>query len=318
MGQLYDNFLAVLEERYPHKPDLVSALMNVLHLERESAYRRLRKDVYFSSEEMIQIAGAWNISLDNIAYANQSKIRPFRFKMVEYLDPQEEDYVILEQHNRDLEIVARDPDGMAIEVVNALPRGLYVRSEPLTRFFTMKWRYKNSPEEAIPFYEAHIPERMRKLDLEYVQCLHKIPEMHSIHDSRMIENLVGEIVYFRSIGMLTDDETTLLRDELLMLADYLENVTLTGAFPVTGNRMFFYLSHTCVEAEYLLYRSKDFNLGLVKILERQYIGSLDGEVLDKFMKMSQATRYMSVLMSGSNALQQAEFFTRQREIIMTL
>jgi hypothetical protein len=237
---------------------------------------------------------------------------------VEYLDPQEEDYAIMEQHNRDMEIVARDPNGMAIEVMNVLPRGLYVRSEPLTRFFTMKWRYKNSPEEAVPFREVQIPERMRSLDLEYIRRLHDIPEMHSIHDNRMIENLVGEIVYFRSIGMLSDDETTLLRGELLTLADYLEEVTMSGRFPVTGNKMFFYLSHTPIESEYLLYRSKDFNLGLVKVFERQYIGSLDNNVLDKFIKMAQATKRMSVLMSGSNTLQQAEFFARQRKIIMTL
>jgi hypothetical protein len=318
MGQLYDNFLAALEERYPHKPDLVGALMETLHLERESAYRRLRRDVYFSSEEMLRVADAWSISLDGITCVNNDRIRPLRIKMVEYVDPQQEDYAIVEQHNRDLEIVARDPGGMVVEVVNALPRGLYVRSEPLTRFFTMKWRHKHSPDDAIPFCGVHIPERMRRLDLEYIRRLHAISEMHSIHDGRMIENLIGEIVYFRSIGMLTDDETALLRDELLVLADYLESVTMSGTFPDTGNRMFFYLSHTCVESEYLLYRSKDFNLGMVKILERQYIGSPDGEVIDKFMKLSQAAKRMSVLMSGSNALQQTEFLASQRGIIMTL
>lgn len=318
MKQLYNNFLTALEERYPYKPDLANALMKVLRLEKESTYRRLRKDVYFSVEEVMRVAAAWDISLDNLVHTNQGNVWPFRLKMVNYDDPQEDDYAILEQHNRNLEIVTRDPEGIAFEVINTLSRGLYVRSEPLTRFFTMKWHHKNSPEKVLPFGEIHISKRMRELDMEYIRILHNMPEMHSIHDSRMIENLVDEIIYFRSIGMLTEQEVTLLRDELLVLANYLEDVTTRGKFPDTGNRMFFYLSHTWIETEYMYYKSKDFNLGLVKILERQYVGSSNGNVFDKFMKMVQATKGMSVLMSGSNLLQQTEFFSRQHKFIMSL
>ncbi len=318
MKHFYDNFLLALEERYPSKSDLVNALVDLLHLEKESIYRRLRRDVYFSAEEVMRIAGTWNISLDNIVSLHPKKTRPLRLKMVEFVDPQEEDYAILEQHNRDLELIASDPDGVAIEIVNALPRGLYARSEPLTRFFNMKWRHKYAPEKALNFCDIHIPERMRKLDLEYIHIEHSIAEVHSIHDPRMIENLVDEIVYYRSIGMLTHDDTALLRDELVQLADYIENVTLTGLFPEKKNKLFFYLSHTWIETEYLLFYSTNFHLSMVKVLERNSIASIDKVVLEQFMKMALATKRMSVLMSQSNALQQAEFFARQREIIMTL
>jgi hypothetical protein len=318
MEYFYNRFLAALEERYPSKPDLVNALVDLLCLEKESVYRRLRRSVHFSAEEVMRIAGKWNISLDNLVSVNPGKTSPFRLKMLEFIDPGEDDYAILEQHNRDLELVAADPDGFAIEIVNALPRGLYARSEHLTRFFNMKWRHKFSPENALPFSEIHIPERMRKLDLEYIRIEHGISEMHSIHDPRMIENIVGEIVYYRSIGMLTDDDTALLRNELLILVDYIENVTLTGCFPNQKNKLFFYLSHTWIETEYLLFKSTQFNLSMVKVMERNAIASLDKRVLDRFMKLALATKRMSVLMSESNALQQIEFFARQRNIIMSL
>ncbi len=318
MGQLYDNFLAALLARYPVKSDLVNALSDLLRLEKESVYRRLRGDVHFSAEEMMRVAGKWNISLDNMVSANPAKTRPFNLNMVEFLDPTEEDYAILEQHNRDLEMVAADPDGFAIEIVNTLPRGLYARSEHLTRFFSMKWCHKFKPENALPFGSVQVPERLRKIDLEYIAIEHRFPEMHSIHDPRIIENLVGEIVYYRSIGMLTDGEAILLRNELLSLVDYMENVTLTGYFPEAKNKLFFYLSHSWIETEYLLFRSASFNLSMVKVLERNSIVSVDRSVLELFMKMALATKQMSVLMSQSNALKQAEFFTRQREIIMTL
>lgn len=318
MDSCYDNFLYALRERYPVKTDLVNALTDLLRIEKESIYRRLRKDVSFTVEETMRISRAWNISLDNIAGAHPRKTVPFRLKMVQFVDPTEDDYAIIEQHNRDLELVAADPDGMAIEIVNALPRGLYARSEPLTRFFTMKWRHKFAPERALAFGEITVPQRLRKLDLEYIDIEHRFPQMHSIHDPRMIENLVHEIDFYRSIGMLTREDTLLLGDELLRLVDYIEQVALTGYFPGAGNRLYFYLSHTWIETEYLLFRSAGFNMSMTKVLERNAIVSLDRSVLDRFMKMALATKRMSVLISESNARGQAEFFNRQRQIVSAL
>ena len=316
-NSFYDNFLTALEERHPRKADLVSALMEVLPLEKESIYRRLRKEVYFSVEETVQIAEAWNMSLDSIARTNPTKTRPFHFNMIEYVHPRESDYKLLERYNRDLEIVASDPEGRMVEVLNALPRGLYCRSELLTRFVTMKWLYKyGMPEDIVPFSEIHIPERMRELDMEYVRLVHNIPEVHSIHDERFIEHLVDDIAYFRSIGMVTEEELLLLRDELTTLLDYMEEVTVKGHFINTGNKLLFYLSHTWLETEYALFKSKELTLSLVKILERNAISSTDTKVFDRFMNMVQATKRSSVLMSGSNILQQVEFFARQREIVM--
>jgi len=319
MRQYYDHFLKTLEERYPHKPDLVNALMDVLHIEKESIYRRLRKDVYFTSEEILRIADVWNISLDNMISLTPDKTRPFHFNMIEYVHPRESDYKFLEEHNRKLEMVGNDPNGKMIEVLNALPRGLYCRSEHLTRFVTMKWLYKyGSFEDVVPFSAIHIPERMRALDMEYVRLVHHIREVHSIHDERFIEHLIDDILYFRSIGMVTEEEVTLLRGELITLLDYIEEVTVKGHFLTTENRLFFYLSHTWLDTEYTLYESKDVTLSFVKILERNSVSSSDKKVFDRFMNMVQATKRSSVLMSGSNALQQVEFFASQRDKITTL
>jgi hypothetical protein len=134
----------------------------------------------------------------------------------------------------------------------------------------------------------------------------------------MIEHLVEEIVYYRSLGMLNADDVSLLRGELLTLVDYLEDITTTGSFPGKKGKMFFYLSHTWIDTEYFLYRSRSFNMSLVKVMERNYLASIDKKVLDRFMKMALATKQMSVLMSESNALQQADFLSRQREFILTL
>jgi hypothetical protein len=313
----YDNFIKALKERHPRKSDLANALTEILPLEKESIYRRLRKDVYFTSEETMQIAGAWNISLDNIISTHPTKTRPFHFSMIEYVHPREADYKILENYNQQLQIIADDPNGIMVEVLNALPRGVYNRSELMTRLFNMKWLYKyGETEDVMPLRSIELPERMRKIDLENVHLQHQIPEVHSIHDSRFIERLVDDVLYFRSIGMVTQEEAAQIKKELLTLIDYMESVAIAGYFPGTKKKHYFYLSHRSLDTEYTLFESKDLTLSSVKVLERNSLASTDKKVFDRLMNMVQSTKRSSVLMSGSNALQQVEFFKGQRSVVM--
>jgi len=316
MAHYYDDFLKALEERYPRKSDLVNALMEVLPLEKENLYRRLRREVYFSAEETMRIASAWNISIDNIISANPDKSRPFHFNMIEYVGAGEADYEMLERYNRGLERIGSDPHSKMIEVLNAMPHSLYCISEHLTRFYSMKWLYKyGMSEEIAPFGQIQIPERMRKLDLEYVRCIQNISEVHAIHDRYFIEHLVDDIRYFHTIGMVKEDEVALLKRELLSLLDFMEEVTVNGYFPTTKNKLFFYLSHTWLPTEYMLFESKFSTYSFVRILERNSLASTDKKVFDRFMNMVNATKSSAVLMSGSNTLQRMEFFKNQRDMI---
>jgi hypothetical protein len=316
MNLFYDNFLAALAERYPQKSNLVDALMDVLPLEKESIYRRLRKDTYFTLEEAMIIAGAWNISLDNIARTTPHKSSPFQFDMVDYINPKEIDYRFFEKFNQAMELVAKDPAGKMIEVSNTLPGSLYLGYENLTRFFTMKWFYKyNVLENTLVFGDTHVPQRMRELEMEYSGCVRDIPEVYAICNDRFIENLIDDIRYFKSVRMITESEITLLKGELLEVINYIENVALKGYFPDTKNKLFFYLSHIWLETEYVLYESKDFIFSMVKILELGGICSLDKKVFDKFMNTTQSIKRSSALLSASNNVYLIEFLEKQRNII---
>ena len=316
MTQFYETFLASLAERYPHKSDLVNALVNTLHLEKESVYRRLRKDVSFSAEEMLKIASAWNISLDNIASSNPNKIRPFQLKLVEFADPKEEDYNLLELHNKNLKFVAQSPGGQLLEVLNSLPYRACLSSEILTRFFTMKWLYKyDFPDRVRPMSEIHISERMRKINEEHTRWSFAIPEVYSVSDNRMINNLVDEIAYHHSIGMVTDEEVALLKKDLLSLMDYVEAAAERGQFP-SGQKFNLYQSHSWIDSEFILVRSQQFNLSFVRLFERNMLGSSDSVVFEKLMNKAMSVRRSAVLLSGSNDLQRIELFSRLKKLII--
>jgi hypothetical protein len=81
----YDHFMDILSKKYPTKAELAQELMDLLCLEREAVYRRLRKDVVFPAHEVIKIAATWNISLDEIIGIKSQKVL-FQMKPLNYLE----------------------------------------------------------------------------------------------------------------------------------------------------------------------------------------------------------------------------------------
>ena len=53
---LYDNLLNAIKEEFPQKTNLVNALVDLLCIEKEAVYRRLRGEVAFTFAEIVTIA----------------------------------------------------------------------------------------------------------------------------------------------------------------------------------------------------------------------------------------------------------------------
>ena len=94
--QLYENLVTAIKDKFPGRGVLTNKLADLLMLEKEAVYRRLRGDVPFTIFEIATIAAKLDISLDHIIGSSSGKSRPFQMKMVNFLNPSEEDYEMLE------------------------------------------------------------------------------------------------------------------------------------------------------------------------------------------------------------------------------
>ena len=63
-SSLYDVFLSELRRKIPRGAELTTTLTDMLYLEREAVYRRLRGDVPFTFMEVVTIAKKLGISLE--------------------------------------------------------------------------------------------------------------------------------------------------------------------------------------------------------------------------------------------------------------
>ena len=89
---LYESFLAELRKKIPQGAKLTNTLVDMLYIEREAVYRRLRGEVPFTFMEVMTIAKELGISLDNLTETDTCKSRPFQLKLVEYANPLDADF----------------------------------------------------------------------------------------------------------------------------------------------------------------------------------------------------------------------------------
>ena len=247
----YDSFMEALFERYPNKTQMVSALMNLLFIEREAAYRRLRRDVAFSVQEIVKISSAWSISLDNIINRSSGKI-PFLMHPINYIAPTEQE---LQHIIQTISNFKDFPDAEFMGICNKLPRQLLAGFDHLNRFNSFKWMYqygnKNGVEKkTVPFSQVIISEEMHQLTADFYRAVKNVSKSHFILDRLLFDHLATEILYFHSIRMITDEEKELIKKDLHSLLDYLSEVATNAHYPETKNKVSLYVSRLNIDTNY--------------------------------------------------------------------
>ncbi|MCD8166453.1 MAG: hypothetical protein LUE93_10240 [Bacteroides sp.] len=133
---LYDLLIHEIKQKIPERGKLTSRLMDILGLEKEAIYRRMRNDVYFSFAEIAKIAKELNISLDNIKSIRPQKSRPYKMNMFDFFNLPEQDYEELEETIRKLQELSEDPASEVGGTFSTLPLTLISNYEKICRFFS--------------------------------------------------------------------------------------------------------------------------------------------------------------------------------------
>ena len=311
----YDYLLNVLAERKPKKARLVEDLMELLCIERESAYRRLRKDVSFSIEELVKIALAWNVSLDEIIGVHSGKI-PFMMHLVNYFDPSEQEVQFLQQIAKSVDQIKKFPDMEFMNVCNKLPRSLYAGFAYLDQFHLFKWQYQYGEENNIvPFSKSVISERGLQLAADYCQAIKQMPNMSYIWDRMIFEYLINDIQYFHSIRLITDEEKALIKKDLRDLLDYMLLVASNGYFPETQNKVNLYISQLYINTNYSYVYTPNTKVCFVQAFDRYKIHSYNTEMMTRFRTWMQLKRKTSTQISEVDEKSRIGFFMKQQQLV---
>ena len=104
------NLIEAMKEKLPLKGQLADMLMDTLYIGKEAVYRRLRGEVPFTLQESALISRKLGISLDKIIGLSFKSNAMFNINIVDYDDPFESYYNILEKYVSLINTMPDDPD----------------------------------------------------------------------------------------------------------------------------------------------------------------------------------------------------------------
>lgn len=125
------NLIEAMKEKLPLKGQLADMLMDTLYIGKEAVYRRLRGEVPFTLQESALISRKLGISLDKIIGLSFKSNAMFNINIVDYDDPFESYYNILEKYVSLINTMPDDPNSVMGTSANIIPQTLYLKHELL-------------------------------------------------------------------------------------------------------------------------------------------------------------------------------------------
>jgi len=311
----YDVFLNTLYKKFSKKSQLTKELMDLLNLEREAVYRRLRKEVVFTSDEVVKIVTMFGISLDEIAGLNAEQFS-FQMRQMDYVNPSKEEQVFLKFVIKSIRNLKNFPDAEIMEICNRFPRIIIAGFEQLNKFHLFKWKYLYGNEnETKPLSETVVAPEQKQIVADYNDAIRFFPTTNLIWDKRIFENLINDISYFYSIYLITKAEKELLKKELYAFLDYWLEVAKKGYYPETQNKVNIFISHLNIETNYSYTVSPEADICFVSVFEKLEIFSLHTEMVKNFIAWMQWKKRTSTQISEVDEKSRIEFFTKQRQLV---
>lgn len=313
---LFDNFVSMVEDSIPQNTKLSAVLADILQIEKEAVYRRLRMEVPFTFCEIATVAQALGLSVDNMIGAIPTKSRPLMMTLIEYIDPDEIDYIMVENYANLARQIKNMTDSETGVSCSSLPNSLYIKYENINKFYFFKWQYLYANAGQVkPFSDVKVTERMRKMQKQLYDSLRGIKHTNYIWDRLVFYSIVEDIKHFASIYLITPEEVAELKSELNSLLMEMEVMAANGCHPDTGTSINFYLSNIYFETDYTYFQASNLKLCMLKAFSLNAAATQDEKTFEKVINWMRSLKRVSTLISESGEKQRVMFFEKQKEII---
>jgi len=309
--------LDAAKERIPEGINLANYLMDILFIGKEAVYRRLRGEVPFTLLEAGIISKNLGISLDILVGNNTEKSKPFQMKLVEYADPTEIDYAMLQNYVDILQLGKDDPYSELITSANVFPQSFYMKFDYLSKFFLFKWTYHNEKKQIKAYHEIETQDRLKKIMKDSVASHMQINTTCYIFDKYISQYLVNDIKYFAGIRLINNEDLQLIKKDFHNMLNYMEDIATTAKFE-TGTDIYIYVSNINFENSYTNVKILNYRISLIEAFILNGAASLDEDIYEKVNAWILSLRRLSTLISQSGELQRIDFFKEQRKIVDTL
>jgi hypothetical protein len=315
---LNGDLIEAIRGSLPANAHLSNALIDILGIGKEAVYRRLRSEVPFTFAEASLISKSLGISLDHISSVSTDKVAMFDLHIMKNGDPFETYYCAMKDLLHYYATVKDDPSAEWYTASNIVPHAFYMDHDYLSKFLLYKWMYQQGNAMNMKYYrDLEVPDKIRRLQMDYVDITKSIASSTFIWDEMMFLSLINELRYFSHINLITDKEKDMLKEEILMMIDILEDLAAKGEHE-NGKKIYFYVSSINFEATYSYLQANVMRLSTIRLYSINTISTTDWNVFEYHKSWIQSLKKYSTLISMSGEMQRVQFLKKQRSYVNEL
>ncbi|MDR1673070.1 MAG: hypothetical protein LBS09_06390 [Bacteroidales bacterium] len=316
-NKLYEKFLEAIRSKVPERFRLANIIADVLLIEKDAVYRRLRGEVPFTFAEAATVAERLDISLDDIIFvASPYRSRPFHLHLQNYFEMEEIDYTMSQNYVETIRSMRHQNKTVFGCVTNVLPLHVLTYCPLLFRLYLLKWMYQFRNFKAIqPFSQIFVPERLQKLHRQYLEEVQNIKHTFFIWDKSFLAYMVHDIKYFQHLRLIADEDMLMLKNETEHFLSKAEEVTSNGGYS-NGNKVDIYISGLNLDATYsYLTNERDIHISMVNAFTLGALTSMTDDVCERMKVWMTSIKRSSILISASSEKERISFFDKQRELL---
>ncbi len=318
---IHDELLRAIKDSASNDENPVDILIGIIPMSKEAAYRRLRGEIQFTLDEAVKIMQKLKISLQNLAelYVDSNRTNLHLYDLSALTVDNMDQYLYMLKYMKDT--FAKLTENFTPHIYNAatfIPYGISMRYQMLIRFALFKWIFQmKKSSNLMQLSDVHIPEEIERERLEFVDNVDKFNATYIFVDD-LVYYTVKSIVFFKRLGLVSHNECQLLKKELHLLINQLEQYANTGknekGYPVS-----IYVSDISFDASYIYIEGpSELQIFSVNLYGLNFLGTeypniccLQKEWIDSLVRYSN-------LITGCGELERINFFKKQRKFLEAL
>lgn len=313
-------FIHLIRQKIKEEKKVVGVVSEILNIQKEAAYRRLRSEVAFTFSEIIDICCALSISLDHILGIEKLCL-PYQLYGVNWEGSKRERTVKVRRYLDIVANIAKSQESEYAEVTDSMPIVFILNSDYLLKWYLYIWdyhRYYNAEYSLKKFHEYDFEQKMTEYSKITATNLKKFNNTFLIINTKFLEDMSDDIKNNMHLKHIRREDVENIKKELILFLNYLEKIVISGCYPETGKKISVYISDYRIRSGFAYIKSTYLNASILKLFSFNGALSLTQESFGETVKWYKSYERLSNLISVSCEFERTTFFEKQRQIVDAL
>jgi hypothetical protein len=293
----------------------IDYLIEVLHISRESVYRRIRGDISFTMEEIATLSCELGFSVDEFVGGQTGARFFFDFPTDILLDPSGVFFAMIDQHYRNTLDIVNAKHAESFLVLNYIRPVFAVFFDELFKFLYYRWMHQ-SHETSLKYYYSDVvlPDEIVSIQEKLKTLFPQVNPVTIILDPNIFIKLMHEILYYYTRKLIDEKTFRQLKEDMLGMVNLVEEIAQAGQF-APQTKYHIYLSAISVEANSFYARYDNNVLSNFLAYSMKPIIIRDTSTCAIHKKWLESLKKYATLITQSNEILQVKYFNKQRNYI---